>query len=236
MISLNSKTYLLTSENETKLSCKGISKRSVVDPKQIFQRVIDGKEKISATNRGIRMNESRMTTYEQTRAGFSYYYIKREVLADGISTKPLDFTLNPWPKQNAYIFPNHMGDPHIFTPDYPSKITIHNVDFPTLEHAFIYEKLLFHKEHKLMSNIKPYCIRAGTLHIIRNICKSVRSEEWNRIQYEKMKLLYRIKLNTSHQMKQLLLDTRDVSLVYGLKGDKFWSSGMSSALNISHAS
>ena len=44
----------------------------------------------SGTNRGFRSVDNTVYTYLQQRAGFSYVYPKRKVLADGVSTAPLD--------------------------------------------------------------------------------------------------------------------------------------------------
>ena len=43
----------------------------------------------SGTNKGFRLVDGNMWTYTQKRSAFTYYYIKREVLEDGVSTRPL---------------------------------------------------------------------------------------------------------------------------------------------------
>ena len=44
-----------------------------------------------ATNRGFRMHQGAMYTYEQRKLGLSAYYDKRWVLPDGIHTESIDF-------------------------------------------------------------------------------------------------------------------------------------------------
>ena len=44
-----------------------------------------------ATNRGFRMRDGNMVTYEQQKLGLSAYYDKRWVLPDGIHTEPIEF-------------------------------------------------------------------------------------------------------------------------------------------------
>ena len=39
---------------------------------------------------GFRVVNNSMYTYEQVRDGFSYFYSKRKVLDDGVTTIPLD--------------------------------------------------------------------------------------------------------------------------------------------------
>ncbi len=41
------------------------------------------------TNRGFRVIDNHMITYTQEMKGMSYYYDKRIVLSDGVSTLPL---------------------------------------------------------------------------------------------------------------------------------------------------
>jgi len=48
---------------------------------------------------GFRARNNIIYTYEQTRNGFSYFYCKRRVLDDGMSTIPLDLELCPIPKE-----------------------------------------------------------------------------------------------------------------------------------------
>lgn len=43
-----------------------------------------------ATNRGFRMRDGRMMTYEQHKLGLSAYYDKRYVLADQIHNEPIE--------------------------------------------------------------------------------------------------------------------------------------------------
>ncbi len=43
-----------------------------------------------AVNRGIRTVDNKVYTYEQYKTGLSYFYPKRKVLDDGVSTEPLD--------------------------------------------------------------------------------------------------------------------------------------------------
>lgn len=45
-----------------------------------------------AENRGFRMRDGEMTTYNQQKLGLSAYYDKRRVLPDNIHTQPLEFS------------------------------------------------------------------------------------------------------------------------------------------------
>ena len=97
MIGLCSKTYMVTGEKGTKFSSKGINKKSVESPQKIFQKVLNDRETASGLNKGIRARNNSMYTYNQERAGFTYFYVKREVLSDGVHTKPLNIVLDPTP-------------------------------------------------------------------------------------------------------------------------------------------
>lgn len=95
MIGLCSKTYMVTGDQGTKFSSKGINKRAVSDPVETFRHVLSSKNSISAGNIGFRARKNTMFTYTQERVGFGYFYCKRVVQDDGIHTKPLDIVLTP---------------------------------------------------------------------------------------------------------------------------------------------
>ena len=84
MIALCSKRYFIEeSGDKNKFSTKGMSK------KQRFKDALGG-AKDMATNRGFRMRDGKMVTYEQQKLGLSAYYDKRYVLPDGIHTEPIE--------------------------------------------------------------------------------------------------------------------------------------------------
>ena len=57
---------------------------------QRFKPALEG-SKDMATNRGFRMREDLIVTYEQEKLGLSAYYDKRRVFPDGIHTGPIEF-------------------------------------------------------------------------------------------------------------------------------------------------
>ena len=95
MIALCSKCYYAASiannpEKKPKLSTKGMSKKQNEINWQRFKAALDG-SKDMATNRGFRMRDGKMVTYEQEKLGLSAYYDKRWVLPDGIHTEPIEY-------------------------------------------------------------------------------------------------------------------------------------------------
>lgn len=90
-----------------KVSAKGVQQAcgansDILSP-DAFESVIRNRVILQATNRGFRIINStdfidgrrvnkdlKMVTYTQTKNGCGFYYSKRKVLADGISTIPLD--------------------------------------------------------------------------------------------------------------------------------------------------
>ncbi len=98
-VALNSKSYVVsnpTSDDEkVKFSCKGVNKATVTEPLKTYQNVLNTTQTISANNIGFRAKNNTIFTYEQEKVGWSYFYIKRRVLGDGIHTVPLDITLCP---------------------------------------------------------------------------------------------------------------------------------------------
>ena len=91
MIALCSKCYFIEdSEGEKKFSTKGVSKKQNEFTAQRFKKALEGSKDI-ATNRGFRMRDGQIVTYEQQKLGLSAYYDKRWVLEDGIHTEPIEF-------------------------------------------------------------------------------------------------------------------------------------------------
>ena len=92
MIALCSKCYFVDeSEGEKKkFSTKGVSKKQNEITWQRFKKALEGSKDI-ATNRGFRIRDGQMVTYEQQKLGLSAYYDKRWVLEDGIHTEPIEF-------------------------------------------------------------------------------------------------------------------------------------------------
>jgi len=92
MIALCSKSYYEDEQDseKRKFSTKGMSKRQNIITWQRFKAALEGCTD-RAENRGFRMREGRIATYEQYKLGLSDYYDKRWVLPDGIHTEPLEF-------------------------------------------------------------------------------------------------------------------------------------------------
>ena len=89
IIGLCSKTYYCFGAKD-KFSCKGVSKGLNAIDKDKYLNVLLTQRPSSGVNRGFRTVNNTMYTYNQVRDGFSYFYPKRKVLDDGVSTQPLD--------------------------------------------------------------------------------------------------------------------------------------------------
>jgi len=57
-----------------------------------FESVVNDQLTLSGTNKGFRISKETkgIITYTQQKTALSYFYDKRKVLSDGISTQPLD--------------------------------------------------------------------------------------------------------------------------------------------------
>ena len=73
-----------------KVSSKGINFRQSKLQKEHFKKVLDTQESAFGVNRGIRVKDNTVYTYEQRRFGLSYFYSKRIVKSCGIHTMTLD--------------------------------------------------------------------------------------------------------------------------------------------------
>jgi hypothetical protein len=87
---LCSKLYFVEGDTKNKYSCKGINKDQNQISKNRFHNVLFNDAKDMCMNKGFRVVNNEMVTYIQQKKGLSYYYDKRRVLEDGVSTAPLD--------------------------------------------------------------------------------------------------------------------------------------------------
>ena len=92
IVALCSKTYICFGERETKLSCKGIQKKRNRDKltRAAYLHVLNTQRPGYGINKGFRAINGKVYTYQQIRHGLSYLYCKREVLDDGVTTRPLN--------------------------------------------------------------------------------------------------------------------------------------------------
>lgn len=87
MIALNSKTYYCwKNDDEYKMSSKGLSKRTNNLDKCKYLGVLRSRKACVGMNRGFQLKKNKMVTYEQLKTGLSYFYGKRHVHSDGVST------------------------------------------------------------------------------------------------------------------------------------------------------
>ena len=139
MLCLASKTYVGVDEDgKIKLTCKGANKAIVKknDPFEIFKNVLYTKKQVTTVNRGFRVNAADIVTYSQTKRCFPYFYIKREVLQDGVSTRTLDIVLNPVPITICCI----QRDGKMLCMTYNDSFKYRNKQFTNTLQAFIYFK------------------------------------------------------------------------------------------------
>ena len=89
IIGLCSETYYCFGAKD-KFSCKGVNKKTNEINKEKYLNVLLTKQNSGGVNRGFRVVNNNMYTFTQVRDAFSYFYPKRKVLQDGVSTQPLD--------------------------------------------------------------------------------------------------------------------------------------------------
>ena len=88
-IGLCSKTYYCFGATD-KYSTKGLSKSHNDIDKDTFLTVLTNRQSGGGFNRGFRMRDSSVMTYVQERAALTYFYGKRKILADCLSTPHLE--------------------------------------------------------------------------------------------------------------------------------------------------
>lgn len=89
IVALCSKTYYCFGGKD-KFSCKGVNKRNNVINKDLYLHVLTSKQSRSGVNRGFRVKDNAVYTYSQNRDAFTFFYPKRKVQEDGVTTTYLD--------------------------------------------------------------------------------------------------------------------------------------------------
>ena len=228
MISLNSKTYFLDMDHGHKFSCKGISKRFFSNPKPVYESVVDSKESVSRTNTGFRKRNGTMQTYEQKRQGFTYFYCKRVVGPDGVSTSPLTMTLCPWVDQNVVPFGGESERDEKILEDRHVRLDAVNYFSPdghllsSIESVYNYHFLKFHKKDIPFERVNTTYVDEETMN---SIAKNMKPRaEW--VQKREEVLLEILKeVGERPEHRRWLLSTGDKRLVYCTK-DKYFGAGV----------
>lgn len=93
IVALNSKTYCCWQDEDeapqSKISCKGLSKRTNILSPSSYKDVLDSKLPYIGTNTGFIQKKGHTYTYQQGKTGLSFFYAKRFVCEDGVSTIPI---------------------------------------------------------------------------------------------------------------------------------------------------
>ena len=90
MIAPCSKTYYGFGHDGDKVSAKGIVKhQNDLNPEK-YLNVLKNRMAARADNYGFRVQGNQMYSYSQRRDALTYFYVKRKVGADNVSTLPLD--------------------------------------------------------------------------------------------------------------------------------------------------
>ena len=91
-VGLSAKTYYCFDHNDSsndKYSSKGVS-RAFKLTREHYLDVLKTKKSSIQVNKGFIMKYNQIYTYEMKKSGLSYFYCKRKLLDDGISTTYLD--------------------------------------------------------------------------------------------------------------------------------------------------
>ena len=96
---LNAKTYICHKEGSdqtqsaTKLSSKGLSKRTNRLTVEDYKKVLADRTPVRGINTGFVRKNNTTYTYKQIKTGLTYFYCKRRVLPDGVSTTHIGIAL-----------------------------------------------------------------------------------------------------------------------------------------------
>jgi len=214
MYALCSKTYLLKAGNDFKVTCKGINKSAVIDPLTIFREALIEKKTVSAHNRGFRARDNTIYSYMQERIGFGYFYCKRRVLEDGVTTEPLDMVLCPWTNHHFVSF----NDEHPLGLTHQSPINKDGIDFYSIGQLYEFQKAMFHHQPQLADSIINSPLEWANIG-----SKISLSTEWYEARDKIMKDNMRLKMQQNQYVHTFLVYGK--VFVYVSKLYPYWSCG-----------
>ena len=161
-----------------------------------------------STNLGFRMKDTTMFTYSQDKIGFNYFYCKRKVLEDGISTTPLDICLSPWSQKIRLI--EKVQDP--LSNLFPCDITFNSEKFPSCEHVFLLELCKHHERYDLLEivqrNVDPCDISFAESNNRNELHKDIDLVE------RKMRFSILLRLSQSTTFRDELIRFKDFFICY----------------------
>ena len=219
IIALSSKTYVLKQTDGCKLSCKGINKKSVKNPIDIYSEVLQTGNSEEGQNRGMRAKDNTIFSYTQRRTGFSYLYCKCKVMNDSVTTVPLDITLSPWEIPEQYVF-GFAWDP--LSPPFPWTLVFERYTFISAEHLFLYRFASFHADEVVSQAIK-ISTAPEEIRVLASLVKP--SDRWREEKRDVMLEVLLVKMRSQPNVRNCL--KHNLPFVYAHPKDYYLGVGMS---------
>jgi len=222
MLCLASKTYVgITEDNKVKLTCKGANKEAIRknDPFELFKSVLLTKKQVLNVNRGFRVNGAEVVTYAQSKRCFPYLYIKREILADGVSSRTLDIVLNPTPIDIFCI----QREGKFLCMTYNNSFTYRNKKFRNILQAYIYFKAVNcgseDRSNEILNAHKEYELWSLEREIKNNT-------KWDSIKYLIMKDIVSERISGNECMQKELRDTGEQGIYSASACESYFNCGL----------
>ena len=108
---------------------------------------------------------------------------------------------------------------------YPCRIKMHNMEFPSSEHAYHWRFLMYIDKPELAQEVLDAETAAEAKAVASRVPRYLR-RDWHTIKMSVMKEILHIKADLCPTFKQTLLDSTNCRLVEAVQGDVFWSSGL----------
>ena len=109
---------------------------------------------------------------------------------------------------------------------FPCHIKMHNIDFPSSEHAYQWRFLMYIDKTDLADEVLKAPTAAEAKSIASRVPRHLH-KDWHSIKKSVMKEILHIKADYCAHFKQSLLDSLNCRIVEAVQGDLYWSSGLS---------
>ena len=126
-----------------------VSQKTLTNAMEKFEQTLTSKNVTKSKNIGFRINKSIIHTYSQEKIGFNYFYCKRKVLEDGVTTEPLDITVSPWEEKIVLVDDIHNPLSNL----YQCKLSYDGFCFHSSEHLYFFLISKDAKQYELTNQV-----------------------------------------------------------------------------------
>ena len=172
-----------------------------------FEECLTSKKVNFSSNVLFRVRESDIFTYSQNKIGFNYFYCKRKVLMDGVSTEPLEVILTPWEKDILLVEEKQNPTSNL----YSCQIQMDQKTFHSSEQISCYQIAAIYNQDKLCEKIM---VNSNPLELQSTVTSFQDFNPCHKLMESLMRFVISLKLPQFTEFKQELSNHYEKHMAY----------------------